>query len=106
MGLYRLKRWSSTQPAISLSSGEAELGGSVKGASNGIGFKSMAADLGLHPDVCVHAASSAAINISRRRGLCKILHLSVGDLWVQDRWRNRDIAMKKRCSRQKTRQTF
>ena len=55
----------------------------------------MAADLGLDLDVCIHSDSSAAIGISRRRGLGKIRHLSVGDLWVQERLKNRDFSLEK-----------
>ena len=42
-----LKHWSVTQTAIALSSGEAELTGIVKGTTYGLGFRSLAADLGI-----------------------------------------------------------
>ena len=67
-GECTLKHWSTTQSTIAISSGEAELGGIVKGASLGLGFQSMAADLGLKINVRVHSDSSAAIGISRRKG--------------------------------------
>ena len=90
-----LKHWSTTQPNIALSSGEAELGGIVKGASVGLGFQSMAADLGIAVKLKIHSDSSAAIGISRRRGLGKIRHLAVGDLWIQKRLRNGDFQQEK-----------
>ena len=42
-----MKHWSTTQKAITLSSGEAELGGVVKAATEGIGLQSLALGLGL-----------------------------------------------------------
>ena len=88
MGQCTLKHWSTTQSTIALSSGEAELGELSRGASLGLGFKSMAADLGMNVNIVVHSDSSAAIGISRRRGLGKILHSSVADLWSQERLRS------------------
>ena len=90
-----MKHWSQTQNTIALSSGEAELGGIVKGASLGLGFKSMAADLGVNVTVRVHSDSSAAIGISRRQGLGKVRHLSVADLWVQERLKAGDVELHK-----------
>ena len=44
---HLLKHWSLTQKAITLSSGEAELGGVVKGSAEGIGLQPLARDLGV-----------------------------------------------------------
>ena len=68
---------------ISLSSGEAEYGAIVKGACQGLGIQSMAADWGVHVNVKVCSDSSAAIGISNRLGLGATRHLSVRHLWVQ-----------------------
>ena len=95
MGGHLLKHWSTTQATIALSSGEAELVGILKGASMGLGMQSLARDLGLELEVQVHSDSSAAIGISRRRGLGKIRHIHVGDLWVQERLRNHDFSLHK-----------
>ena len=46
-GGHLLKHWAVTQKTITLSSGEAELGGVVKAAAEGIGLQSLAQDLGL-----------------------------------------------------------
>ena len=43
-GKHLLKSWSSTQPTVTLSSGEAELHGVVKGGANGLGFLSLLGD--------------------------------------------------------------
>ena len=46
-GTHCLRHWSSTQPTIALSSGEAELGGISKGMSHAMGLRSIVADLGI-----------------------------------------------------------
>ena len=75
--------------------GEAELIGILKAASMGLGFQSLSADLGLDLQLHIHSDSSAAIGISRRRGLGKVRHISVGDLWIQERLRNGDFELHK-----------
>eukprot|EP00972_Heterocapsa_arctica_P022987 3381419-Heterocapsa_arctica.AAC.1 len=44
-GSHCVRTWSTTQSVITLSSGEAELYGIVKGASAALGFQSIANDL-------------------------------------------------------------
>jgi hypothetical protein len=44
LGNYMIKSWRTTQAIVSLSSGEAEYYGIVKGASIGLGLKSMLGD--------------------------------------------------------------
>ena len=39
--------------------------------------------------------ATAAIGITRRRGLGKIRHLATADLWVQDRLRAKDFTLEK-----------
>ena len=82
-----LKHWSTTQKAITLSSGEAELGGLVKAAAEGIGLQSLAQDLGIALPLQLFADSSAALGICRRTGVGRVRHLAVGQLWVQERLR-------------------
>lgn len=93
MGRHLCKHWSSTQATIALSSGEAELIGVVKGASRGMGFRSLACDLGLSCDFTLWSDASAAIGICRRKGLGKIRHLEVSDLWIQDKLRAKDFKL-------------
>lgn len=76
-----LNHLSTTHSTIALSSCKAALGGFVNGTSLGPGFKIMASDLGLIPNIIVHCDAHAAVGIPRRRGLCKIRHGSVADLW-------------------------
>ena len=52
-------------------------------------------DLGIDLEVEVLTDATAAIGICRRRGLGKIRHLAVADLWVQERLRSGDFALTK-----------
>ena len=89
-GLHPIKHWSLTQTTIALSSGEAELGGICRGAAIALGLQSLASDLGIILNLEILTDATAAIGICRRRGLGKIRHLHVSDLWVQDRLRKGD----------------
>ena len=60
-----VKHWSTTQKAITLSSGEAELGGVVKAASEALGLQSVAEDLGVLLKIALCTDSSAAVGICR-----------------------------------------
>ena len=95
IGTHLLKVWSTTQTTVALSSGEAELSGIVRGASQALGLQSVAADLGMKLDLSVHTDSTAAIGMCKRRGLGKIRHLAVADLWIQDRVKAKDFKLLK-----------
>ena len=86
-GTHLLKHWSVTQKVVTLSSGEAELAGMVRGASEGCGLQGLAADLGITLKFGIHADSSAAIGICWRSGIGRVRHLAVSQLWVQGRLR-------------------
>ena len=92
-GSHLLKHWSSTQKVVTLSSGEAELAGVVKGAGEALGLQSLGRDLKIDMGIRIHADSSAAVGICRRSGIGKVRHLAVGQLWVQERLRNRDFSL-------------
>ena len=89
LGGHLVKHWSTTQKTVTLSSGEAELGGLVKGVGEGLGLQALLTDLGYTPELEVHADSAAAIGICRRSGIGKVRHLAVGQLWVQERLREK-----------------
>ena len=80
-----IKTWSTMQPTIALSSGEAELTAFVKAASEGIGVQSLARDMGLELSLVVVVDSSAAVGMVNRSGVGRVRHLDVKDLWVQER---------------------
>ena len=95
MGGHLIKSWASTQPIITLSSGEAELHGVVKAAANGLGYLSLLADFGIRVPLRIWTDSTASKGICSRQGLGKVRHLEVQALWVQQRVRNGDLSLYK-----------
>lgn len=94
-GRHLLKHWATTQKGVTLSSGEAELAGVVKGTSEALGLQSVALDLGIEVAVRVRADSSAALGICQRSGIGKVRHLAVAQLWVQEKVKNQEISLYK-----------
>ena len=94
-GKHFIKSWSKTQPIIALSSGEAELYGAVKAATEGIGIQSLLLDLGISVSGQVLADASAALGIIARRGLGKVRHLDTSFLWVQEVKLRRNVSFVK-----------
>ena len=94
-GRHVIRTWSSTQPLVTLSSGEAEFYGLVKAAGAGLGHQSMFEDFGLKTPVRVWTDSSAALGISTRSGLGKLRHLETHTLWVQEKVRTGAIQVRK-----------
>ena len=84
-GSHCLKSWSSTQSIIAGSTGEAEYYGLVKGGSNSLGMRALMNDLGVDVKLKLKSDASAAIGIASRRGLGKIRHLEVSQLWLQQK---------------------
>ena len=68
-----------------MSSGEAEYYGLVKGSSTSLGVKSICQELGVQKRVRIRTDASAAKGIASRRGLGKVRHIEVNQLWVQDK---------------------
>ena len=56
----------------------------VRGASVATGMKGMFGDLGVDVELVLYTDASAAIGIAKRRGLGKIRHLELAELWLQD----------------------
>jgi hypothetical protein len=67
-----------TQKAVTLSSGEAELCGIVKGTAEALGIQSLGRDLGIEMGLSIHTDSAAAAGICRRSGIGRVRHLAVG----------------------------
>ena len=87
LGWHTIKGWSSTQKVIAKSSGEAELYAINKGASIGLGIRSSFTDMGIaiKPEITISTDSSTAKAICQRRGLGKVRHIEVGELWLQEK---------------------
>ena len=60
----------------------------------------MASDLGRSWNNTIKTDATAAIGITRRRGLGKIRHLATADLWVQDHLRSGDFRLQKVCGKE------
>jgi hypothetical protein len=94
-GTHLIKSWCSTQAIVALSSGEAEYYGIVKGASIGLGLRSMLRDFGIEVTIRVNTDASAAKGMANRKGLGKVRHIEVNQLWIQDRVSRGDLAISK-----------
>ena len=96
-GGHVIKSWSTNQATIALSSGEAEYYGMVKGASQALGLKAIAEDVGvsLQAPIQINTDASAAIGIGSRLGLGKVRHIEVNQLWLQDKVYKGEIELKK-----------
>ena len=95
LGEHVVKGWSTTQAVIALSCGEAEYYGIVKGSSVGLGARSVLRDLGSTARICVMTDSSAAKGMASRKGLGKVRHVEVNQLWVQQKVGSGEIELKK-----------
>ena len=80
---------------LALSSGEAEYYGMVWGGSNAIGYRTLMLDFGVQLRFRIKTDASAAKSIANRRGLGKIRHLEVTQLWLQDKVTRGDIEVEK-----------
>ena len=83
-----IKTWSATQHAYVLSSAEAELYAIVEAVTRAKGLLELAIELGFSglPSV-IHLGtdSVAAKSFVCRRGLGRMRHLEISDLWLQKR---------------------
>ena len=80
---------------MTLSSGEAEFYGVVRGAGQGLGYQALLKDLGLAMPLRVWTDSSAALGICSRQGLGKLRHLDTHTLRVQQAVRSKRLVLKK-----------
>ena len=95
LGEHIIKSWSVTQSIVTLSSGEAEYYGLVKGAAADLGHQAIMSDYGVDLPVRLWTDSSAAIGITKRSGLGKIRHLATHTLWLQEKVRTKAVEVRK-----------
>ena len=95
LGRHLVKSWSVTQKVIATSSAEAEYYAMVKGTSNALGIKAVMEDLGICRKVRLNTDASAAKGICMRKGLGKIRHLEVSQLWLQDKVSKGEVNVRK-----------
>ena len=94
-GIHNIKHWSKTQTTVCLSSGEAELRGISDGLAQALGIQSIARDLGFTWAIKMFSDATAAIGIARRRGMGRIRHLDVTDLWIQEKFTSKAATIDK-----------
>ena len=86
LGGHCIKTWSATQGAYALSSAEAELYAMIEGVTRAKGLRNLAWEMGfkeLSNVIKLGTDSSAAKSFVNRRGLGKMRHLEIRDLWLQ-----------------------
>ena len=86
IGSHCIKTWSASQGAFALSSAEAEFYAMIEAVTRAKGLISLAKELGfagLANVVRLGTDGSAAKSFVCRRGLGKMRHLEIRDLWLQ-----------------------
>ena len=83
-GSHCIKYFSKKQQVVALSSAESELYAGLKTATEALGMKSLAEDMGYCSEVHLYFDSSAAVSLADRRGLGKAKHIDLQHLWLQD----------------------
>ena len=78
-----LQSWSKDQTKIARSSGEAELYAANLGASKGKGLQTIMNELGWHYSMKLQVDANATIGMLHRRGMGKLRHIEVEELWLQ-----------------------
>lgn len=95
VGDHVIKAWSSTQTVIALSSGEAELYALNKAAAQALGIQSLLNDLGINLEIRLHTDATTGRAIATRRGLGKVRHIAVNELWLQEKVANGQLTILK-----------
>ena len=83
LGAAVVRTWSKDQGNLATSSAEAELYAANLGGQQALGLQTLLAELAHKMNIVVHVDSSAAIGVLQRKGIGKIRHLDVADLWMQ-----------------------
>ena len=83
LGQHPVRTWSTTQPVVAMSSAEAELYSMTEGASRGLDFQSMLREMGVEAAMTVLTDASSAKAFASTRGLGRMRHVEVKDLWLQ-----------------------
>ena len=89
IGKHCVKTWSSTQGAYALSSAEPDLYAMIEAVTRAKEVINVMIELGfgVQHELQLHTDSSAAKSFVSRKGLGKMKHLEIRDLWLQrGRW--------------------
>ena len=86
LGEHCIKTWSASQGPYALSSAEAEFYAMIEAVTRAKGLLSLAGEMGfkgLSNVIHLGTDSSAAKSFVSRRGLGKMRHIEIRDLWLQ-----------------------
>ena len=82
---FLIQHWARTQGSVSQSSCESEMIALSVGASEGKFVQSMLAELGKEVNpICLYSDSSSAVALTFRRGMGRLRHLAIKQLWLQE----------------------
>ncbi len=96
MGKHLLRAWSATQATSAPSSAEAEFYALVEGATRGIGLQAVLEGLGVPTSVVeLLTDSSSAKSFASRRGVGKLRHIDLKELWFQEAVKNGKVRLSK-----------
>jgi len=98
LGMHCIKTWSSSQGPIALSSAEAEFYAMVEAVTKAKGLTGLAIELGFEDiSQVIHLGtdSSAAKSFVCRRGLGRMKHIEIRDLWLQKEVREGKLEISK-----------
>ena len=92
---HTVKTWSVAQDMLALSSGEAEYYGLVRCAAQGLGVIALLLDMGIERKLKLKTDASVAKSIASRRGLGKLRHIELNQLWLQEKVNSGKIEIEK-----------
>ena len=88
---FLLAHWSKTQVAMAQSSCEAEVVAMNVGAVEAVFTRTLLDELGVQVNIVMKSDSTSGIALMQRRGLGRLRHLQVKELWLQEKVRAGDI---------------
>ena len=95
---FTLSHWCRTQPIVTQSSCESELLALNTGAVEGKLVISILAEINLHPELVLFSDSASGTAAVERRGLGRMRHINIKELWLQDEIREKRLSIRRVAS--------
>ena len=67
----------------------------VKGTSNAIGVRGIMQDMGIQSRIRLLTDSAAVVGIAKRRGVGRVRHIELNQLWLQEKVANPEVEVVK-----------
>ena len=67
----------------------------LRGAVEGLGIQNIGRYLDIHYDIHVYTDASAAMGMVARKGIGRVRHIEVSELWIQDAVKNKVLTVNK-----------